>query len=80
MPTGVTAASAKRNKDVSKENVQRETREEQSNGFSRISLKFAVPIIMLVDIHIALLLVEFIFRGGEMKCVSLVPYVTDYSV
>ena len=60
--------------------MQRETREEQSNGFSRISLKFAVPIIMLVDIHIALLLVEFIFCGGEMKCVSLVPYVTDYSV
>ena len=60
--------------------MQRETREEQSNGFSRISLKFAVPIIMLVDIHIALLLVEFIFRGREMKCVSLVPYVTDYSV
>ena len=60
--------------------MQRETREEQSNGFSRISLKFAVPIIMLVDIHIALLLVEFIFRGGEMKCVSLAPYVTDYSV
>ena len=56
------------------------TREEQSNRFSRISLKFAVPIIMLVDIHIALLLVEFIFRGGEMKCVSLASYATDYSV
>ena len=72
---------AKRNKDVSEENVPRATREEQSNGFSSlISIKFAVPIIMLVDIHIALLLVEFIFRGGEMKCVSLAPYVTDYSV
>ena len=80
MPAGVKAALAKRNKDVSEENVPRATREEQSNGFSRISIKFAVPIIMLVDIHIALLLVEFIFRGGEMKCVSLAPYVTDYSV
>ena len=46
----------KRNKDVLEENVQCETREEQSNRFSRKSLKFAVSIIMLVDIHIALLL------------------------
>ena len=58
----------------------RVTGEEQSNRFSRIFLKFAVPVIMLVDIHIALLLVEFIFRGGEMKCVNLAPYATDYSV
>ena len=58
----------------------RATGEEQSNRFSRIFLKFTVSVIMLVDIHIALLLVEFIFRGGEMKCVSLAPYATDYSV
>ena len=58
----------KRNKDVSEENVQRETREEQSNKFSRKSLKFAVSIIMLVDIHIALLLyrVYIPWRRNEM--------------
>ena len=60
--------------------MPRATREEQSNRLSRISLKFAVPIIMLVDIHMAMLLVELIFRGGEMKFVSLAPYATDYSV
>ena len=48
------------------------TGEEQSNRFSRRSLKFAVRVIMLVDIASynvldeILLLVEFIFRRGKM--------------
>ena len=59
-------ASAKRNKDVSEENA---TGEEQPNKFSRRSLKFAVRVIMLVDIASynvpdeILLLVELTFRG-----------------
>ena len=46
--------------------------EEESNRFSRRSHKFAVRVIMLVDIASCnvrdeiLLLVEFIFRGGKM--------------
>ena len=48
------------------------TEEEESNRFSRRSHKFAVRVIMLVDIASynvrdeKLLLVEFIFRGGKM--------------
>ena len=77
-PTGVTAALVKRNKDTSEENAPRGTGYEHLNRFSRISLKFPVSVTMLVDIHIALLLVEFIFHGGQ--CVSLAPYAKDYSV
>ena len=77
-PTGVTAALVKRNKDISEENAPRGTGYEHLNRFSRISLKFPVSVTMLVDIHIALLLVEFIFHGGQ--CVSLAPYAKDYSV
>ena len=48
------------------------TGEEQSNRFSRSSLKFAVRVIMLIDIGSynvrdeILLLIESIFRGGKM--------------
>ena len=77
-PTGVTAALVKRNKDTSEENAPRGTGYEHLNRFSRISLKFPVSVTMLVDIHIALLLVELIFHGGQ--CVSLAPYAKDYSV
>ena len=77
-PTGVTAALVKRNKDISEENAPRRTGYEHLNRFSRISLKFPVSVTMLVDIHIALLLVEFIFHGGQ--CASLAPYAKDYSV
>ena len=48
------------------------TGEEQSNRFSRRSLKFAVCVIMLIDIASynvldeILLLVEFIFLRGKM--------------
>ena len=72
MPSGVTPASAKRNKDVSEEIAPRVTGEEQSNRFSRRSLKFPVRVIMLVDIAFyivldeILLLVEFIFCRGKM--------------
>ena len=47
-------------------------REGESNRFSRRSLKFAVRVIMLIDIGSynvrdeILLLIESIFRGGKM--------------
>ena len=66
-------ASATRNKDVSEKNAPRATGEEQPNRFSRRSLKFAVRVIMLVDIasyyvpdEILLLLIEFTFRVGKL--------------
>ena len=72
MPTRVTPASAKRNEDVSEENAPHASGEEKSNRFSRRSRKFAVRIVMLVDIITSynvpdemLLLVDFIFRGGK---------------
>ena len=70
-PTGETPASAKRNKDVSEESAP-DSSGEQPNWFLRRSSKFAVHIIMLVDIasynvpNEILLLVEFIFREGKM--------------
>ena len=70
-PTGETPASAKRNKDVSEESAP-DSSGEQPNWFLRRSSKFAVHIIMLVDIasynvpNEILLLVEFIFHEGKM--------------
>ena len=51
-------------------------REGESNRFSRRSLKFAVRVIMIIDIGSynirdeLLLLIEFIFRGGKMYEIS----------
>ena len=73
------------NKDVLEEIAPRVTGEEQSNRFSRRSLKFAVRVIMLVDIASynaldeILLLVEYIFRRGKMcKFMHLMQQTTQF--
>ena len=72
LPSRVTPALTKRNKEVSEENSQFSTSEKQLNKFSRRSLKFTVCFIMLVDIASynvpkeMLLMAEFIFHGGKM--------------